>query len=97
VNGVVNAALTAQLNALNQGGPIVRFFTIGLDPTVDPGNHILTLSIDEGGDGGDGWAVDYLTVGATVAGTAVPEPSTWAMLALGLGGLAAAAARRSKR
>jgi hypothetical protein len=23
---------------------------------------VLTLSIDEGGDGGDGWAVDFLTV-----------------------------------
>jgi hypothetical protein len=97
VNGVVNAALTAQLNAVDLGGPVVRFFTIGLNPAVDPGNHILTLSIDQGGDGGDGWAVDYLTVGATVTNAAVPEPSTWAMLALGLGGLAAAAARRSER
>jgi len=94
VNGVANAALTAQLEAFNQGGPIVQFFTIGLDPTVDPGNHILTLSIDEGGDGGDGWAVDFLTAGVTTAATgAVPEPSTMAML--GLAGLVAAAVRRS--
>ena len=94
VNGVVDAALTAQLNAFNQSGPLVQFFTIGIDPAIDPGTHVLTLSIDEGGDGGDGWAVDYLTVGATTSETTVPEPSTLAMLALGLGGMAVAAARR---
>lgn len=92
VNGLVDAALTTQLQALDQGGPMVRFFTIGLDPAVDPGNHILTLSINQGGDGGDGWAVDYLTIGATT--TAVPEPTTIAMLALGLAGLAAAGGPR---
>jgi hypothetical protein len=88
VNGSVNSALTAQLEALNEGGPQVQFFTIGLNPTIDTGNHILTLSIDEGGDGGDGWAVDFLTVGATTATTAaVPEPSTMVILLLALGGL----------
>jgi len=93
VNGSVDAALTAQLNAFNQSGPLVQFFTIGINPAVDPGNHILTLSINEGGDGGDGWAVDFLTIGVTTTATsATPEPSTMAMLALG--GLAGAVARR---
>jgi len=87
VNGVFNAALTAQLNSIDQGGPRAQFFTIGLDPTIDPGNHILTLSIDQGGDGGDGWAADFLTVGVTTT-EAVPEPSTLVMLALVLAGLA---------
>jgi hypothetical protein len=95
VNGSVNAALTAQLEAFNQSGPLVQFFTIGLSPAIDTGNHVLTLSIDEGGDGGDGWAVDFLTVGATTTTTgAVPEPSTLVMLTVVLGGLAAAAPRR---
>jgi hypothetical protein len=88
VNGSVNAALTAQLNAFNQGGPVVQFFTIGLDPKIDSGSHVLTLSIDEGGDGGDGWAVDFLTMGATTTTSAVPEPSALAMLLLGMVGLA---------
>jgi hypothetical protein len=38
---------------------------------------VLTLSIDQGGDGGDGWALDYLTVGVTTQQTptsTVPEP-----------------------
>jgi hypothetical protein len=95
VNGVVDTALTAQLNALNETGPVVQFFTIGINPAVDSGNHILTLSINEGGDGGDGWAVDFLTIGATTTGiSATPEPSTMAFL--GLGGLAIAASRRLK-
>jgi hypothetical protein len=60
VNGSVDAALTAELNALSQSGPVVQFFTIGLNPAIDTASHILTISIDEGGDGGDGWAVDFL-------------------------------------
>ena len=83
VDGAVNSALTAQLNTFKQTGPIVQFFTIGLDPSIDTGSHILTLSINEGGDGGDGWAVDFATVGVTTQATsAVPEPSSLAMLAV---------------
>ena len=96
VDGSADAALTAQLNSFNESGPIVQFFTIGLDPSIDTGSHILTLSIDEGGDGGDGWAVDFLTVGVTTTTTgATPEPSTLAMLIFGLGGVVTASARRA--
>jgi hypothetical protein len=74
INGVVNTALTNKLNALDDGGPVAHFFTIGISPSVLASNHVLTLSIDEGGDGGDGWAIDFLTIGVTPA-TAIPEPS----------------------
>lgn len=92
INGSVNSALTSQLNPFNQSGPIVQFFTIGLNPSVDSGSHILMLSIDEGGDG---WAVDFLTVGATTQGSsAVPEPSSVALLASVLAAMAGVALRR---
>jgi PEP-CTERM motif len=95
INGVVSAALTTQLESLNETGPVVQFFTIGLNPSIDTGSHILTLSIDEGGDGGDGYALDFLTVGVTTTGSggggATPEPGTISLL--GLGGLAIAAAK----
>lgn len=94
VNGTLNVALAAQLNAFDQGGPLVQFFTIGLNPAIDTPSHILTLSINEGGDGGDGWAVDFLTVGVTTRVSAVPEPSSMALLALACAGAAVIALRR---
>ena len=48
--------------------------TIGIDPSTLLSSNILTLSIDEGGDGGDGYAVDFLTVGVVTA-DAGPEVS----------------------
>ena len=86
VDGTVDTALTNELNSLSETGPVVHFFTIGLDPSIDTPSHTLTLSIDEGGDGGDGWAVDFLTVGVTGTTSAVPEPST--VLPLGLAAVA---------
>ncbi|MFT3883089.1 MAG: PEP-CTERM sorting domain-containing protein [Gemmatales bacterium] len=82
INGVPNVALTNQLNAMDQSGPVVQFFTIGLDPSLASPSNVLTLTIDQGGDGGDGWAVDFLTLGVT---TAIPEPGTFALAGLGLG------------
>jgi len=83
INGTDNAALTAALNSLNQTGPLVQFFTIGIDPAALTSNHQLTLAINQLGDGGDGWAVDFLTVGVTTTTSMspVPEPaatSLWA-------------------
>jgi len=85
INGVVNAALTNLLNSVDQTGPVVRFLTLGLDPAIDTGSHVLTISIDQGGNGGDGWAVDFLTVGVTTA--SVPEPSTLVLVGATLVGL----------
>ena len=94
LNGSAASDLTGHLNSLNETGPQVQFFTIGLDPALDGPSHTLTLSIDQGGDGGDGWAVDFLTVGVTTV--AVPEPGAWATMLLGLGGLGALARRRRR-
>jgi hypothetical protein len=63
INGTVNAALKSTLNSLVQTGPVVQFFSIGLDPASLDESNVLTLTIDNVGDGGDGWAVDFLTVG----------------------------------
>jgi hypothetical protein len=79
INGVTNSALTSKLNMFDQTGPVVNFFTIGIAPAVLASNKILTLSINEGGDGGDGWAVDFLTIGVTATAAAVPEPSSLAL------------------
>lgn len=78
VDGVVNTNLTNFVNGLNETGPVVQFFTFGLNPALDNASHTLTISIAEGGDGGDGFAVDFATVGVTTAaGTATPEPATF--------------------
>jgi hypothetical protein len=85
LNGQDAPALTSTLNSINQGGPVVQFLTIGVSPSVLLPSHVLTLSIDEGGDGGDGWAVDFLTVG--VKTVPVPEPSTLLLAGVGALGL----------
>lgn len=96
INGVVNTALSNKLNNLTLTDPSDLFFTFGVDPALLTSSNILNLSIDEGGDGGDGYAVDFLTVGVT--SSPVPEASTTAsfglLLALGLGGLVVAAKRK---
>ena len=67
VNGQYDATLSGGLNALNQTGPKVQFHTIGIDTGILQPNHELTLTIDEDGTGGDGWAIDFLTIGVTTA------------------------------
>lgn len=91
VNGVVDTQLSAILNSLNQTGPVTQFFTYGLDPALLNSSHILNLKIEEGGDGGDGFAVDFLTLGGKPQ-QAVPEP--FSMVALG--GLALGIARKRR-
>lgn len=84
LNSQSASALTNRLNALNQTGPDTQFFSIGIDPAVLVASDVLTLSIDQGGTGGDGWAIDFLTVGVT---TVIPEPATIALLGIGSLGL----------
>jgi hypothetical protein len=92
LNGAPAPALTTEFNGLNESGPQVELFTIGLNRNLDTPAHTLTLSIDEGGDGGDGWAVDYLTVGVTTA--AIPEPGAWTLMLIGVAGLGGLARQR---
>ena len=85
INGVANTSLANALKSLNQTGPYEQFLTVGIDPAILAGNNKLTLSINEGGDGGDGWAVDFLTVGVT--SSVVPEPASIVSMAMGILGL----------
>ena len=73
INGATNTALTAAINSLNQTGPYERFLTIGLNPAALQNNKVLTLSINEGGNGGDGWAIDFLTIGVTTSSNSPPN------------------------
>lgn len=93
VNGQEIAQLTSVLNGLSQTGPRVQFFSIGIDPLLLGDDHVLTLSINQGGTGGDGWAIDFLTVGVTT----VPEPATMMLMAAGVGCLIRRRGRLSKR
>jgi len=85
LDGGSDPSLTTKLESLNETGPVVHFFTIGLDPALDNPSHTLTLSIDEGGDGGDGFAVDFLTLGVETTSVTTPEPSAAAMIGTVLG------------
>ena len=93
INGVVDNALTTELNSLDLSGPRAQFFSIGIDPALLLGSNILTLQIDQGGDGGDGWAVDFFTAGVTTS--AVPEPIS--VLSMGLGAIVVLGYARLRR
>ncbi|HUT13240.1 MAG TPA: PEP-CTERM sorting domain-containing protein [Thermoguttaceae bacterium] len=84
INGLPNQALSDHLNSLSLQGAKVQFHSIGLDPGVLTPDHVLTLAIDQGNFGGDGWAIDYLSVGVTTE--PVPEPAGWLLLLTGLAG-----------
>jgi hypothetical protein len=95
INGISDTALTNELDSLDDGGPRVQFFSIGIDPGALLSSNVLTLRIDEGGDGGDGWAIDFLTVGVTTQ--AVPEPASVVSLTIGALGLIGFGWRRKHR
>lgn len=99
VNGVESTQIENALNGTVLTDPSTKFYTFGIDPSLLNSSNVLNLSIDEKGDGGDGYAVDFLTVGVTgETPAAVPEASTTVslgiLLALGLGGMAFAAKKR---
>jgi len=98
INGQTSAALTDKLNSVTLTDPSNLFFTVGIDPALLNGSKTLNLSIDEGGDGGDGYAVDFLTVGVTTGSTPLPEASSTVslglLLMLGLGGVAIASRKK---
>jgi hypothetical protein len=81
INGTTAVALSAELNSFDQSGPLVQFFTIGISSSLLLDTNVMTLSIDEGGDGGDGYAIDFLTIGVTTQ--SVPEPSSLILLGAG--------------
>ena len=93
INGTTAVALSAELNSLNETGPVVQFFTIGISPSLLLANNVMTLSIDEGGDGGDGYAIDFLTIGITTQ--SVPEPSS--LILLGAGAMSVLTLGRRRR
>ena len=93
INGTFSSELTNVLNTIDGTGPQVQFFTLGLDPSTYVNvNRTLIISIDNAGTGGDGFAVDFFTVGVTFA----PEPSALALLLPGLM-IGAGIVRRKKR
>ncbi len=92
LNGTTDVALTNEINSLNQTGPVVQFFTIGVDPSILLGTHVLTLTISEGGTGGDGYAIDFLTLGVTTQ--SVPEPSSLILFGAGTMAVVACGLRR---
>ena len=93
INGAAYAPFSAMLNGTNLTGPATRFYTIGLNTASISGTS-FTVSIDQGGTGGDGWAIDYLTVGVQTRMAPVPEPTTIALAATGLLGIGLVARRR---
>jgi hypothetical protein len=67
INGRPDRGISSELNAIDDTGPMTRFFSAGVDPNLLTPDHILKVVIDEGGDGGDGFAIDFLTVGVTTS------------------------------
>lgn len=90
INVYVNGTYFGTLPAASGGGRN-GFYRFDITPSTGPGDAwtvpITTLVLD--GAAGDAWTVDHLAFTS-----AVPEASSAALLALGLGGLAAARRRR---
>ena len=83
VNGTIVVDLINELNGLNQSGPHVQYFSLGIDPSILDPSHSLTLTIDQAGLGNDGWAIDFLTIGVTTS-INMPLPPAFVLFAAGL-------------
>ena len=88
INGQAYQPLVDAVQSIDESGPVARFLAIGIDTSLLTNDHLLTLSIDQAGDGGDGWAVDFLTIGVTTT----PAPASASLL-----GFAALAVARRRR
>lgn len=87
-NGTAIGTLTT--NNASNAFQEVRLFNFGVASGLLQANNLVTFQTN----GGDGYSVDYVALlGDAVAG--VPEPSTWAMLILGMGLLGGAMRRRT--
>jgi PEP-CTERM motif len=87
---------TGDIDVLNAAGDIEAHFLIGNDPTpLDPrglfflnDTNVLVANADPG--------IQLLTPADFAPGSPVPEPSTWAVLLIGLAGLGYAGYRRGR-
>ena len=98
INGTEWEPFSAALNSIDTGGPLVQFRTIGL-PTSSYEPNVLTIGINNGGTGGDAWAIDFLTLGFTtesLPGAVAPEPVSLVLLGTGLAGVAAVRQRKRR-
>jgi hypothetical protein len=85
-----NTVYAIQLTGLDPNTPIISLGSFGEVALVDPVTGVVGMSLLGGLSAPHG--LDFVA-----ATTSAPEPSTWPMLLLGLGGLAmAAAGRRNK-
>lgn len=99
--GVQNGATTgSQINGLNNSWGSFNTFSFG---ALAAGTYTLVVASTVGGSGGSWWTtpVGYIgeivtTRSAPIASPA-PEPATYAMMLLGLAGVAGVARRRSKK
>lgn len=87
LNGSAIGQLTTNndVNAFQE----VRLFDFLIDPALLSANNVVSFTAD----GGDGFSVDYVALVAP----GVPEPSTWAMMIMGLGAAGVALRRRRHR
>lgn len=84
INGQEVDFLSQLLDSLNNGGPSVKFFSIGVPQDILAENHELSIEIRKEGESRDGFAVDFFTVGVET----VPTPAAILPVLMGMGSAA---------